>query len=229
MHASLSSLSGTEREAAESIVTKLSDSIAEAGELSSVVGLDVLLETLSAQYENEAAEKQSELCLLRGSDLFKYREQVHQQYTGRSTGDTPWYYLKNTWHPSYMLHPCLCNFVEKTQYDYPVDNIVNVDVSSTAAELSSSIDDYVDDDGYLINMQRNPLNTNQDYLSRYEQLNKNGIDGAQADTAAYDGLFYPPALHDFLSDKRYVGDLAKLSSDIADCLKTVQGMSSDVI
>ena len=128
-----------------------------------------------------------------------------------------------------MLHPCLCNFVEKTQYDYPVDNIVNLEISSAAADLSSGIDDYVDDDGYFINMQRNPLNTNQDYLSRYEQLNKNGADGVQADTAAYDGLFYPPALHDFLCNKTYVGDLAKLSSDIVDSLKTAQGMSSDVI
>lgn len=74
---SLSSLSGTEREAAENIVIKLSDDIDRAGEMSSIVGLDVLLETLSTQYENEAAEKQSELCLLRGSDLFKYREKVY--------------------------------------------------------------------------------------------------------------------------------------------------------
>lgn len=75
-----------------------------------------------------------------------------------------------------MLHPCLCNFIEKTSYDYPIDNVINVSISSIAKELSS-IDDYVDNDGYLINMQRNPLNTNQDYLSRYELLNKNGIDG----------------------------------------------------
>ena len=44
-----------------------------------------------------------------------------------------------------------------------------------------------------MNLWKNPLGSNQDYLSRYESslnLNDNGVEDPIVD---YDGLFYPPA------------------------------------
>ena len=85
------------------------------------------------------------------------------EYIGQADGNTPYYYFTNKTHPSYQIHPYLSSFVEMTDYTFAIENITNVAIDNVQKQLQKNIDNFIDDDGYLINTYRNPLNTNTDY------------------------------------------------------------------
>ena len=104
----------------------MSNAIGNANELTSKIEIGLILETLSANYELSVAEKQNEINAIRNTDVFKYREQIFNQYTGNINGNTPYYYMENVRHPSFMLHPNLSNFVEAESLIYPIENTINI-------------------------------------------------------------------------------------------------------
>lgn len=136
----------------------------------------------------------TEIDIIRKSDLFKYRETLFKQYSGKKIGNTPWYYIENYTHPSFMVHPYLCNYIEKNDYNFPIENQANIEHTTQQELIKDCLSDIMDKDGYLINMWKNPLNSNQDYLSRYEQASHTGTDGKDHPEIAYDGFCYPPAV-----------------------------------
>lgn len=201
---SLSSISAAEElETAKTKVLKLSNDIYVANEMSSVIELELILETLSVKYEDMTSVISSELDAIRNTDVFKYRNQLYTQYTGKSIGNTPYYYMANRRHPSFMLHPYLSNYIEKEEYLYPIENVTNIIIENASELIKNNINEYIDDDGYLINMWKNPLNSNADYLTRYEQETHQAANGKESELMSYDGLFYPKALNDFLTDITY--------------------------
>ena len=106
--------------------------------------------------------------MLRNSDTFKSREKIFKNYSGTDNAETPYYYMSNARHPSYMLHPYLSNYVENEEYDYAIANIANIAVNEAKQQVLKKLSDLVDEDGYLINIWKNPLNTNTDYVTKYE-------------------------------------------------------------
>jgi len=232
--ASLSSLSDEkERAYALSCVRNLSSDVLSANEMSSEIELQIILETLDVKYQDQIALKLNELNEIRNTDLFKYRQQLHEQYSGHNDCNTPYYYLNNERHPSFMIHPYVYNFSEKQTNEYNIDSIVNVD--STAIEQITELSELMDDDGYLIDVWKNPLNTNDDYLTRYEFESHYGKNGKVLEQIAYDGLFYPKAFNDLtaantvfkktISANYKYKDLNELTGDFITSLSGVQCIS----
>lgn len=210
----LSAQPASSRSQAVRDVKALSTTLYNIGKLSVTAELEIMLETLSSQFEEELGYKQTEIDVLRSSDVFKHRENVFKQYSGTSNADTPFYYMSNVRHPSYMLHPYLSNYVESEEYDYDVDNIANLlNPDESKQYMLNNLSDLIDNDGYLINIWQNPLNSNTDYQSRYEQVSHRTTSGTESEVIGYDGLFYPNALYDFLrtngNEVYYTEDLRK--------------------
>lgn len=203
-----------ERIIAKTKVEKLSVEIYNANELTSEIELELILETLSANYELSVAEKQNEINEIRNNDVFKYRQQIFNQYTGNINGNTPYYYMENVRHPSFMLHPYLFNYVEFDNFKYPIENIYNLASEELSNTIINNISDFIDNDGYLINIWKNPINCNTDYISKYEHVD-HLLNGIQLSTIGYDGLFYPPAVEDFIKTAEYTIDLT--SKQYIDC------------
>lgn len=124
----------------------------------------------------------------------EYKTALFKKYTGLEDSDAPYANLKNTVHPSYQIHPYLSTFVEQYDYSYPIENIVNATSESILKDLKDNIDKYIDDNGYLINLWKNPLNTNSDYISRYDKVSHIDDNNNQNKYFGYDGLFHPDAL-----------------------------------
>ena len=78
----------------------------------------------------------------------------------------------------------------------------------TKKYIYEHLSDLIDEDGYFINIWQNPLNSNTDYLSKYEQVSHRTVDGTESEVIGYDGLFYPKALYDFLQDVPFTYDLS---------------------
>jgi len=169
-----------------------------------------MLETLSSQFEEELGYKQTEIDVLRSSDVFKKRESMFKQYSGTDSANMPFYYMSNARHPSYMLHPCLSNYVESEEYDYNIDNIANLlNADESKKYMLEHLSNLMDKDGYFINIWQNPLNTNTDYATKYELVSHRTSAGTENEVIGYDGIFYPSALHDFLNNKHFTEDVSK--------------------
>lgn len=183
-----------EQKTISSNISALSVNIVNANAMLSSIELNTLLELLSNDYEQTLTKMSTEIDIIRKSDLFKYRETLFKQYSGKKIGNTPWYYIENYTHPSFMVHPYLCNYIEKNDYNFPIENQANIEHTTQQELIKDCLSDIMDKDGYLINMWKNPLNSNQDYLSRYEQASHTGTDGKDHPEIAYDGFCYPPAV-----------------------------------
>ena len=191
-------------------IEDLSTTLNDIGKLDSKIELEIMLETLSSQFEEELGYKQTEIDVLRSSDVFKKRERMFKQYSGTDSADVPFYYMSNVRHPSYMLHPCLSNYVESEEYDYHIDNIANLlNADESKKYMLEHLSNLMDRDGYFINVWQNPLNSNTDYASRYEQTSHRTTSGTENEVIGYDGIFYPSALYDFLNDKTFTEDISK--------------------
>lgn len=127
----------------------------------------------------------------REHELSSYKTLLFKEYIGQADGNTPYYYFTNKIHPSYQIHPYLSSFVEITDYTFAIENITNVAIDNVQKQLQKNIDNFIDDDGYLINTYRNPLNTNTDYQSRYEFTDNVNKIGMYDPVVAYDGWLFP--------------------------------------
>ena len=160
----------------------------------------------------------SNVKLSEASNLAEYKTELFKKYTGLEDSDVPYANLKNSIHPSYQIHPYLSTFVEKYDYSYPVQNIVNATSQSILKDLKENIDQYIDDNGYLINLWKNPLNTNSDYISRYEITAHTDANNNQNKYFGYDGLFHPDALKQLIDNPaEYIASIVPNNNEQANC------------
>ena len=152
------------------------------------------------------------------SNLAEYKTELFKKYTGLEDSDVPYANLKNSIHPSYQIHPYLSTFVEKYDYSYPVQNIANATSQSILKDLKENIDQYIDDNGYLINLWKNPLNTNSDYISRYESTSHLDVNNNQNKYFGYDGLFHPDALKQLIDNPvKYIASIVPNNNEQTNC------------
>ena len=152
------------------------------------------------------------------SNLAEYKTELFKKYTGLEDSDVPYANLKNSIHPSYQIHPYLSTFVEKYDYSYPVQNIANATSQSILKDLKENIDQYIDDNGYLINLWKNPLNTNSDYISRYESTSHLDVNNNQNKYFGYDGLFHPDALKQLIDNPaKYITSIVPNNNEQTNC------------
>ena len=160
----------------------------------------------------------SNVKLYETSNLTEYKTELFKKYTGLEDSDVPYANLKNIIHPSYQIHPYLSTFVEKYDYSYPVQNIVNATSQSILKDLKENIDQYIDDNGYLINLWKNPLNTNSDYISRYESTSHLDVNNNQNKYFGYDGLFHPDALKQLIDNPaEYIASIVPNNNEQTNC------------
>lgn len=145
------------------------------------------------------------------SDWYKYKKELFLKYTGTKVGHTPYYTIENVKHPSYQIHPCLSNFIEKLDFSYPIGNLAGIAANAISSIATSTAKLCIDADGYLLSVWCNPLNGNSDYLSKYEKTDHTDALGEQNCLFGYDGPFYPEATTDVeLSNaaKSLTGDIS---------------------
>ena len=122
-------------------------------------------------------------------EWYKYKAKLFMKYTGQIVGDTPYYYLENKVHPSYQIHPCLSNFIEKVDFSYPIMNLGGM-ADDVLTQYEGTLADSLLD-GYLTGMWKNPLNSNTDYLVRYEQTDHTDSNLSANEYFGWDGLIHP--------------------------------------
>ncbi len=130
----------------------------------------------------------------------QYKETLFKKYSGQDSGTQSFYNTKNQRHPSYQIHPYVKSFVQKSNFEYPLENIANIISEKLTDLLVNNISNYIDNDGYIINTWNTQLNSNSDYLSEYEKsANKTPLNTVSKQID-YDGLFYPEAIKDFIDN-----------------------------
>lgn len=127
-------------------------------------------------------------------EWYKYKKKLFLKYTGQDMGDTPYYYLENQRHPSYQIHPCLSNFVEKINFSYPIKNLGSIADDVLKQEAATLAEKNIStwlSNGYLVDAWKNPLVCNSDYAVRYEQANH--VDAELSDNSyfGWDGFIHP--------------------------------------
>lgn len=124
------------------------------------------------------------------TDWYKYKSQLFQKYSGLSTSDLPFYYIENTRHPSYQIHPCLSNFIEAIDYQFPINGLVGL-AESTIRDIVKNTAELCVNNGCILSAWNNPLNSNENYLTKYEKSNH--IDEMSHVNRYYghDGLYHP--------------------------------------
>lgn len=125
---------------------------------------------------------------------YQYKKSLFLKYTGQEVGETPYYYLDNSVHPSYQIHPCLSNFIEKVDFSYPIKNLGGVADTILKQQIQQLVDlssEYITDDGYLTNAWKNPLIANIDYAVRYEQADHTDANLSANPYFGWDGFIHP--------------------------------------
>jgi hypothetical protein len=145
-------------------------------------------------FDEENNEKYIPLNEELSSVFEQYKKELFLRYTESKVGYTPYAYIKNTVHPTYELHPYIKQFVEKTLNDFPIKDMANLVDDSLKFSIHENIDKYLDDYGFLINAWNNPLNTNDDYQSKYENSSNINELNMVDRVVDYNGLFYPTAI-----------------------------------
>ena len=125
-------------------------------------------------------------------DWRKYKNKLFKKYSGNTIGQSPFANMKNQRHPTYQVHPYIDNFVPYDDLQYPIPNMANVPTNSTIHDfIIHDISNYVNNDGKLINVWKNPLNTNTDYITLYEKNNNKTDLNIILPQCDYEGLIYP--------------------------------------
>lgn len=125
-------------------------------------------------------------------DWRKYKNKLFKKYSGNTIGQSPFANIKNQRHPTYQVHPYIDNFVPYDDLQYPIPNMTNVPTNSTIHDfIIHDISNYVNNDGKLINVWKNPLNTNTDYITLYEKNNNKTDLNIILPQCDYEGLIYP--------------------------------------
>ena len=184
--------------------------------LSSMTQTDHLVSFLTSIFDLGADKSfksfSGKLVTATDKQLSAYKEDLYYRYTGNTNSENPFYYYDNTIHPSYQIHPFLSNFMEVYDFSYPIQNIATIAKDEILQLVKNKIDQYIDDDGYIIHMWKNPLGANQDYMSRYESATNINDVLIEDPKVAYDGIFYPLALNLISSDFNDV--ISMISNDV---------------
>lgn len=125
---------------------------------------------------------------------YQYKKSLFLKYTGQEVGETPYYYLDNSVHPSYQIHPCLSNFIEKVDFSYPIKNLGGVADTILKQQIQQLVDlssEYITEDGYLKDAWKNPLIANIDYSVRYEQADHTDANLSANPYFGWDGFIHP--------------------------------------
>lgn len=128
------------------------------------------------------------------TDWYHYKQDLFNRYTGLSTSDIPFYYIENVKHPSYQIHPCLSNFIEYVDYSFPINNLANLAQKSIDDIAKTSITINIDNNGYLQSVWNNPLNSNNEYMTKYEKSNHIDKLGLVNKYYGFDGFHHPSDL-----------------------------------
>lgn len=140
-------------------------------------------------------------------EWYKYKRQLFLKYIGQQVGDTPYYYLQNSTHPSYQIHPCLSNFIQKVDFSYPIQNLGGVADSILrqyeAQLISQKLSTWCTEQGYLVDVWNNPLNSNTDYVTRYEHASHVDSNLSANPYFGWDGLLHPKAFKAIQTDGGY--------------------------
>lgn len=145
-------------------------------------------------------------CFVEDNNLSSYKNELYMKYSNNRNAETPYYYHTNTIHPSYQIHPYLSTFIEAYDYSYDIENMPILAEQTMYELLSKNLDEYIDEDGYLISVWNNPLNRNSDYLTYYEKVSHLDNNNEDNKLIGYDGLFYPQAVQELIScttDQQY--------------------------
>ena len=151
---------------------------------------------------------------------YKYKKKLFLKYTGQEVGDTPYYYAQNSVHPSYQIHPCLSNFIENVDYSYPIQNLAGIADDILNQEMTKMIDDKVQRvqdfvyGGYLKNIWKNPLNSNQDYLTRYEKADHYDSQLSINQYFGWDGFIHPNAVVKCFASNNSLKSFSAISSQV---------------
>ena len=125
-------------------------------------------------------------------DWRKYKNKLFKKYSGNTIGQSPFANIKNQRHPTYQVHPYIDNFVPYDDLQYPIPNMANIPANSTIHDfITQDISNYVDNNGKLSNVWKNPLNTNTDYITLYEKNNNKTDLNITLPQCDYEGLIYP--------------------------------------
>lgn len=163
-------------------------------------------------FDEENNEKHIPLNTELSSIFEQYKKEIFLKYTENKVGYTPYAYIKNTVHPSYELHPYIRQFIEKNIYDFPIKDIANLVDESLKESIKKNIEKYLDADGFLISAWNNPLNTNDDYQSKYENSSNINELNVVDKVVDYNGLFYPTAIKEFIGNKdKFLSALSNLT------------------
>ena len=134
-----------------------------------------LYEFLSAIFECGATSNVSSDLNAVSDDnvLTESSKEVFRKFSGdKDVGDTPWLNIKNSFHPSYQIHPFIQGFEEYTSAYTGIMNLVN----SFSDDISTSIariDERLDNIGNTINFW---YNWNEDFTGYSTNFEKGGSD-----------------------------------------------------
>jgi len=135
--------------------------------------------------------------------LFYAHRDIFKQYSGTSVGADPYYNHINMTHASYQIHPYLYNFVEKSKLSYPIANSFYLAFTQHYEQdlVDLGLDNIIGKYGNIINLWKSDLYDWSGYKSKYEtQNNVNEQSNKESPVAGFTGLFYPPALEEFLDN-----------------------------
>lgn len=138
-------------------------------------------------------------------------------YMGTEIGNQPYYNNKNQTHPTYQVHPYLYNFVESMNSVYSVENAFkngladDIIAENAVTQIKTNIGKY----GQVVDIWKNNAYDFSGYRTSYEvgQHASNINNGKIVECADYDGMFYPPALNEYITAYK-VGKLNSLTADI---------------
>lgn len=138
---------------------------------------------------------------------------LFNKYTNTKDGIVPYFYYGNTVHPSYQIHPYLRSFIQSRNYSSIIENTIFAFDKSIYKIVLNNINELVNSYGYLQNVQYNPYNFNQTYLSRYEKLSQKYISNIDKyPVIGYDGFAYPKALRDYFENTYSFTDLNTINN-----------------
>lgn len=154
------------------------------------------------------------------SALFEDSSDLFERFTGdKDNGLMPQMNHKNKTHPSYQVHPFLFNFIEASNYNYPVVNSFYNDLNEELEdeEVLANIKNTIGEFGETINIAMENLYDYSGYKSRYESSPHESATGARIskyDVIDYDGAFYPDAVSAFLNDEEvFISSLQNKTGD----------------
>lgn len=102
----------------------------------------------------------------------------------------------------------MSNFIEKVDFSYPIQNLGGIVDSVLKQEeenlINTKIASWKDSNGYLVDAWKNPLNSNTDYITRYEQADHKDSNLSDNPYFGWDGFFHPKLMKKVAEQSNYI-------------------------